>query len=204
MVSRLHHPRLALRTPSSARSVWPNPRTPRDLISTPCVSCIHAPGSPAGTSQCGDEAGHCPYWLQASQRYDGWCDKDGCDYNPYRVGKSDFYGPGETFEIDSSRPFTVVTQFITHDGTDDGYLVEVRAVADWRACVLAPPACCRTATFGGRACHLVALPDLPTMPPSQFRHTRSTRTRHTPSATCESAGASALRPGQRHHRKPPR
>eukprot|EP00727_Mastigamoeba_balamuthi_P007849 m51a1_g3685 putative glycoside hydrolase (534) ;mRNA; f:332177-334259 len=65
---------------------------------------------------CGDTA--------AGNRYKGVCDKDGCDSNPYRMGDREFYGPGKT--VDTTRPFTVVTQFVTHDGTDAGDLVEIR------------------------------------------------------------------------------
>jgi len=52
------------------------------------------------------------------------CDKDGCDLNPYRAGVQDFYGPGKT--VDTSKPLTVVTQFITTDGTATGDLKEIR------------------------------------------------------------------------------
>ena len=38
----------------------------------------------------------------------------------------DFYGVGPEFTIDSSKVVTVVTQFLTDDGTDDGELVEIR------------------------------------------------------------------------------
>jgi cellulose 1,4-beta-cellobiosidase len=54
------------------------------------------------------------------------CDKDGCQYNPYHMGNPWFYGPGETFTIDTTKKFTVVTQFITEDGTDEGDLIEMR------------------------------------------------------------------------------
>ena len=50
------------------------------------------------------------------------CDKDGCDWNPFRLGDKDFFGPGANFTIDSTQPMTVVTQFITVDGTDTGDL----------------------------------------------------------------------------------
>jgi cellulase len=39
------------------------------------------------------------------------CDKDGCAWNPYRVNVTDYYGNTNQFKVDSSRPFTVVTQF---------------------------------------------------------------------------------------------
>lgn len=56
----------------------------------------------------------------------GMCDRDGCDFNPYRLGNRTFYGPSSNFRVDSTRPFTVVTQFITADGTDNGVLSEIR------------------------------------------------------------------------------
>ena len=40
----------------------------------------------------------------------GVCDKDGCGINPFGTGSKDFYGPGKT--VDTSKPFTVVTQFV--------------------------------------------------------------------------------------------
>ncbi|KAG9249822.1 exoglucanase [Emericellopsis atlantica] len=45
----------------------------------------------------------------SDDRYGGHCDADGCDYNPYRLGRTGFYGEGKT--VDTSKPFTVVTQF---------------------------------------------------------------------------------------------
>jgi len=60
------------------------------------------------------------------QRYLGMCDKDGCDFNNFRMGDHKFYGVGEDFNVDTSKPFTVVTQFLTEDGTDTGDLSEIR------------------------------------------------------------------------------
>lgn len=67
-------------------------------------------------ADCGDD----------EQRYAGMCDKDGCDFQTYRLGNTSFYGPGTAFTLDTTRPFTLVTQFLTEDGTDDGKLVEIR------------------------------------------------------------------------------
>ena len=64
--------------------------------------------------QCGD----------GDARYSGLCDKDGCDLNPYRAGVHNFFG--EHMTVDTTRPFTVVTQFLTEDGSDSGDVVEVR------------------------------------------------------------------------------
>merc|ERR1712066_881945 len=69
-------------------------------------------------TECGDN--------ETGERYEGICDKDGCDYALYRLGNHDFYGPGLT--VDSDEPFTLITQFITADGTDTGELVEIRRI----------------------------------------------------------------------------
>lgn len=55
---------------------------------------------------------------------DSLCDKGGCDFNPYRLGARDFFGPNKA--VDSTKKMTVVTQFLTHDGTSQGELVEIR------------------------------------------------------------------------------
>ncbi|KAG6835957.1 hypothetical protein H0H93_012860 [Arthromyces matolae] len=57
-------------------------------------------------------------------RYATVCDPDGCDFNSYRLGDTTFYGPGMT--VDTTKPFTVVTQFISSDGTANGDLSEIR------------------------------------------------------------------------------
>lgn len=40
----------------------------------------------------------------SEDRFAGHCDANGCDYNPYRLGNTDFYGEGKT--LDTSQPFT--------------------------------------------------------------------------------------------------
>lgn len=67
-------------------------------------------------SDCGD----------GDDRYNGVCDKDGCDFNSYRMGDTSFLGMGKT--VDTSSKFTVVTQFITADNTTTGTLTEIRRV----------------------------------------------------------------------------
>merc|ERR1719356_1299392 len=59
------------------------------------------------------------------EQYDGVCDKDGCDINPYRMGNRMFFGRGSEYEVDTLKPITVVTQFLTTDGTDEGELSEM-------------------------------------------------------------------------------
>ncbi|KAF2013628.1 carbohydrate-binding module family 1 protein [Aaosphaeria arxii CBS 175.79] len=80
---------------------------------TPHVCSVNGQVRCSGTD-CGD----------GDQRYSGICDKDGCDFNSYRMGDKSFYGPGA--KVDTKKPFTVVTQFITSDGTDTGKLSEIR------------------------------------------------------------------------------
>ncbi|CAK5267663.1 unnamed protein product [Mycena citricolor] len=43
------------------------------------------------------------------------CDKDGCDFNSYRMGDQTFLGPGKT--VDTNSKFTIVTQFVAPSGT---------------------------------------------------------------------------------------
>ena len=57
---------------------------------------------------------------------EGVCDTSGCDFNPYRFGNRTFYGPTSDHHLNSKKPITVVTQFITDDGTDTGRLTEIR------------------------------------------------------------------------------
>merc|ERR1712070_786432 len=59
-------------------------------------------------------------------RFDGVCDKNGCDFQPFRLGKEDFWGAGSDFVLDTTKPVRVITQFLTDDNTDSGKLVEIR------------------------------------------------------------------------------
>jgi cellulose 1,4-beta-cellobiosidase len=56
----------------------------------------------------------------------GVCDKDGCGFNPYRLGEHNFYGPGPEYTIDTTKQVTIVTQFLTEDGSDSGDLWKIR------------------------------------------------------------------------------
>jgi len=53
-----------------------------------------------------------------------FCHKEGCALNGYKLGAKDFYAPGGQF-LDSSKPFTLVTQFKTHDNSDSGRLTQI-------------------------------------------------------------------------------
>lgn len=54
------------------------------------------------------------------------CDPDGCDFNPFRLGNTKFYGASDKMKVDTTSKFTVVTQFVTSDGTSRGELTEIR------------------------------------------------------------------------------
>merc|ERR1712137_1222721 len=73
-------------------------------------ACDHQNYKCHGTD-CGDNG---------EDRFKGVCDKNGCDIQNIRFNGLDskFYGPGKGFEIDSLKPVTVTTQFLTDDGTD--------------------------------------------------------------------------------------
>jgi cellulose 1,4-beta-cellobiosidase len=71
------------------------------------------------TACTGDDCGN-----GSDNRYDSVCDKDGCDFNSFRMGDKSFLGPGLT--VDTTKPITVVTQFITNDNTASGTLTEIR------------------------------------------------------------------------------
>jgi len=80
---------------------------------TPHVCTVNGQYRCSGT-QCGD----------GSNRYGGVCDKDGCDFNSFRMGAKNFFGAGKN--VDTTKPFSVVTQFITSTGTPTGALSEIR------------------------------------------------------------------------------
>merc|ERR1712139_150198 len=61
-----------------------------------------------GDEECGGQQG---------DRYVAPTDRDGCDINAYRMGVTDFYGPGSQFAVDTTRPFTVVTRFTASGDT---------------------------------------------------------------------------------------
>ncbi|KIO32106.1 glycoside hydrolase family 7 protein [Tulasnella calospora MUT 4182] len=91
-----------------------------DIWEANSISAAYTPHpcDPTGPYKCtGAECGY-------PSRYSGVCDPDGCDFNSYRQGDHDFYGPGKT--VDTTKKFTVVTQFITDNGTATGNLSEIR------------------------------------------------------------------------------
>lgn len=92
-----------------------------DVWEANVVSTALTPHACTNTSQhmCdGDDCGG----TYSSDRYAGDCDPDGCDFNPYRQGNTSYYGSGADF-VDTSKVFTVVTQFLTDDS---GALSEIK------------------------------------------------------------------------------
>jgi cellulose 1,4-beta-cellobiosidase len=92
-----------------------------DIWEANSISAVVTPHvcSVAGQVRCeGTECG------DGDESQQGVCDKDGCDFNSFRMGDRSFLGPGKT--VDTTERFTVVTQFITADNTTTGDLVEIR------------------------------------------------------------------------------
>ncbi|CAK7200773.1 Exoglucanase 1 [Sporothrix eucalyptigena] len=91
-----------------------------DIWEANSVSTAYTPHpcTEVGQTRCdGDNCGG----TYSATRYAGTCDPDGCDFNSYRMGVKDFYGPGMT--VDTKSKFTVVTQFIKGS---DGNLESIR------------------------------------------------------------------------------
>jgi cellulase len=55
---------------------------------------------------------------------DGICDKSGCSFNPYLLGAKQYYGLNKM--VNTLKPMTVTTQFVTDDSTTSGTLQEIR------------------------------------------------------------------------------
>lgn len=110
--------------PNSGAGMYGTCCTEMDIWEANSVSSAYTPHVCSVTGQyrcsgtaCGDDP---------NNRYNGVCDKDGCDFNSFRMGVHKFFGNG--LQVDTSKPFTVVTQFITQDGTPNSDLVEIRRV----------------------------------------------------------------------------
>ncbi|KAG8990983.1 hypothetical protein FRB90_001506 [Tulasnella sp. 427] len=91
-----------------------------DIWEANSVSAAYTPHPCDVTQQTRCSGDACGY----PSRYSGVCDPDGCDWNSYRQGDHTFYGSGLT--VDTTKKFTVVTQFITSDGTATGTLTEIK------------------------------------------------------------------------------
>ena len=79
------------------------------------------PCSVDGQTRCsGEQCG------AGDERYDGVCDKDGCDFYSFRMANTTFLGKGMI--VDTTQKFTVVTQFITSDNTSTGDLAAIRRI----------------------------------------------------------------------------
>ena len=78
-----------------------------DIWEANSISAAYTPhpcGSAVGQTECaGTECG-----ATSTDRYGGFCDPDGCDFNSYRMGNTSFYGPSKI--VDTTKVFTIVTQ----------------------------------------------------------------------------------------------
>ncbi|CAK4477771.1 unnamed protein product [Aphanomyces euteiches] len=96
--------------------IWESNSISQAYTTHPCT--VKGQTRCSSPTECGDD--------DTGNRYTGVCDKDGCDFNPYRYNSHNFYGPGSSFSVDSTKPVTAVTQFITDDNTANGNLVQVK------------------------------------------------------------------------------
>ncbi|KAE8354892.1 putative 1,4-beta-D-glucan cellobiohydrolase A [Aspergillus coremiiformis] len=94
-----------------------------DIWEANSISTAYTPHPCESNTQTICEGDNCGGTYSAT-RYAGTCDPDGCDFNPTRMGNDSFYGPGSL--VDSTAPVTVVTQFLTADGTSTGALSDIR------------------------------------------------------------------------------
>ena len=82
---------------------------------------LNTPGTLKNPTHGADTKGG--FWLVVARGYKGVCDKDGCDFNSWRLGDEKFYGRGATeFKVDSKKSLTVVTQFLTEGGRSVGLI----------------------------------------------------------------------------------
>ncbi|KAF9265862.1 glycoside hydrolase [Marasmius fiardii PR-910] len=96
-----------------------------DIWEANSISAAYTPhvcrGTSRGQTECsGTDCG------DGDQRYNGICDKDGCDFNSFRMGDKNFLGPGKT--VNTNSKITVVTQFVTNNNSTSGTLTEIRRV----------------------------------------------------------------------------
>ncbi|KAI0034596.1 glycoside hydrolase [Vararia minispora EC-137] len=95
---------------------------------TPHVCTVAQQTAYQGSAQCGNTTG---------TRATGICDEDGCDFNSFRLGSKSFLGPPLT--VGMTRPFTVVTQFMTPDNTANSQLTVIRHIYKQNGIVIQQP-----------------------------------------------------------------
>ncbi|TDZ68066.1 Exoglucanase 1 [Colletotrichum trifolii] len=75
---------------------------------------------------CSQNGLHGCTWDECDQIRISKCAREGCEYNPYRLGATGFYGQGKT--VDTKKKFTVVTRFaedrVTKFFIQDGVKIE--------------------------------------------------------------------------------
>ncbi|KAJ2916579.1 hypothetical protein MD484_g3824, partial [Candolleomyces efflorescens] len=94
-----------------------------DIWEANSISTAYTP-HPCRTSNSGGQQRCTGQQCGTPIRHDGICDPDGCDFNSFRMGIKNFYGPGMT--VDTNKKITVVTQFLTNNNSTTGTLTEIR------------------------------------------------------------------------------
>jgi cellulose 1,4-beta-cellobiosidase len=96
--------------------------TEMDIWEANSVSAAFTPHACTVTEQTACTGTDC----SAANETTGFCDQAGCDFNSFRLGVQDFYGPEMT--VDTTQPFTVVTQFISSNNESTGTLSAIRRI----------------------------------------------------------------------------
>ena len=90
--------------------LWEANRISAAFTTHTCTTKGDTPGMCHGT-KCDDSG---------EDRSSGVCGKNSCDIQAWRFGVRNFYGPRDRFKVNSAKPVTVTTQFLTDDGTGSG------------------------------------------------------------------------------------
>ncbi|KAF5342105.1 hypothetical protein D9611_001594 [Ephemerocybe angulata] len=96
-----------------------------DIWEANSISTAYTP-HPCKTQNSGGQQRCTGQQCNVPDRYGGLCDPDGCDFNSFRMGEKNFYGPGKT--VNSNKKITVVTQFLTNNNSTSGTLTEIRRI----------------------------------------------------------------------------
>lgn len=92
--------------------IWEANARSGTIVPHPCNATVEGVYACSGADECGQPVGVCDKW--------------GCGLNPYGLGEKEYYGPNKT--VNTLKKMTVVTQFLTNDGTDTGTLNEIRRI----------------------------------------------------------------------------
>ena len=104
---------MAPAAPNSPFGLLPEESDRSDLVSTYTLSRNSNAHSYSMSSHTCPQPGYrvCEYYECNARHMDtrAACDEYGCNFNPYRMGATDFYGAGKL--VDTTKPFTCAAVF---------------------------------------------------------------------------------------------